>query len=124
MRLLVPLLLVGSVSCAERCREFVEVEGGFRCPDGARANVPFFIIPIDRPYTALDVLVGRCTVSVAGTTVTVMMERAACSEPVPMGADVSGGCTIPALAPGRYVIAGHDVVLPVDGTTTLSCPSP
>jgi len=63
-------------------------------------------------------------VSVAGTAVTVTMERAACSEPLPMGADVSGGCTIPALAPGRYVIAGHDVVLPADGTPTLSCPTP
>lgn len=123
MRLVVALLLVGCVSCAERCREFVEVEGGFRCPDGARANVPFFIAPIDRPFTNLGVLVGRCTVSVAGTTVNVTMERAACSEPVPLGADVSGGCMIPALAPGRYVIAGHDVVLPADGTPTLSCPA-
>lgn len=124
MRLVVALLLVGSVSCAERCREFVEVEGGFRCPDAARANAPFFIAPVDRPYAASSVLVGRCTVSVAGTTVTVTMERAACSEPLPMGADVSGTCTIPALAPGRYVIAGHDVVLPADGTLTLSCPTP
>lgn len=124
MRLVVALLLVGCVSCAERCREFVEVAGGFRCPEGARANVPFFIAPVDRPYTALDVLVGRCTVSVAGTTVTVTMERTACSEPLPMGADVSGGCTIPALAPGRYTIASHDVVLPADGTPTPSCPTP
>lgn len=124
MRLVVALLLVGCVSCAERCREFVEVAGGFRCPEGARANVPFFIAPVDRPYTALDVLVGRCTVSVAGTMVTVTMERTACSEPLPMGADVSGGCTIPALAPGRYTIASHDVVLPADGTPTLSCPTP
>ncbi len=124
MRLVVALVVVVFLSCAERCRDFVEVEGGFRCPDGARANAPFFIAPVDRPYTALDVLVGRCTVSVAGTTVTVTMERAACSEPLPMGADVSGGCTIPALAPGRYVIAGHDVVLPTDGTPTLSCLTP
>lgn len=122
MRLVVALSLMVCVSCAGPCREFVEIEGGFRCPTGARADAPFLIVPVDRPYTNLDVLVGRCTVSVAGTTVTVTMERAVCSEPVPMDAGV--GCTIPALAPGRYTIAGHDVVLPADGTPTLSCPVP
>lgn len=120
MRLVVALLLVGSVSCAPRCRDFVEVDGGFRCPDGARANAPIFIEPADRPFNQ-PALVGRCTVSIAGNTVSVTMERAVCSEPVPVGADVSGGCTIPALAPGQYVIAGHEVVLLADGGVTPSC---
>lgn len=120
MRLVVGILFVGSLSCAQRCRDFVEVAGGFQCPEGARANAAFFIAPVDRPYNQ-GILVGRCTVSVAGTTVSVTMERAACSEPAPAGSDVSGVCTIPALAPGQYVIAGHEVVLPGDGGVTLSC---